>query len=384
MSPNLRRSPGAISPATTAFAVPFLGSAQRNAIAEIVRATLNRYAMVALTGPAGIGKTTVLREASGQLSAFGERITGIELPRSDRVQLRDVAAQALGRSAVHVMQPALDTLIRKVAAAPRDLGPQILVVDDVHRLLPETLEFLHRLATWPAADEPLWQVILSGRPEFWDTVRLENMREIGAGIAIRRSLDRLTDAEARAFVAYHLGRPESSLQEVIANGALLLLLELGQGLPGRLAELLDSACAISASRAQGVITREVVASAAAGGAIRPVLDQMRPERAESPATDRWLRTSVGGVSGVLVLAVGLAGWQLLAPAGGLRTPVARNEAPSSERLCASRPHQGLARRFSDRNRHIGYPATGERRLAAARRPGRGRCRRKAGRGWADI
>ncbi len=315
MSPTLRQSLGADFPDETVFAAPFLGSAQQGAVAAIVQAVLNRYPMVALTGPAGIGKTTALHEAVGQLRAYGERIVEIELSRSDRVQLAEVAAQALGRRTVPLAQPALDTLIRKTVAAQHDLGSQLLVVDDVHLLLPETLQFLHRLAAWPAGGEPPWQVLLSGRPDFWDTVQLGPLREVGSAIAIRHSLDRLTDAEAQAFVAYHLGRSENAIREVIADGALRRLLEAGQGVPGRLAALLDQACATADLRADGIIARDVVAAAPAVRASRSMLAQPRREPAGSPVTDRWFRRSLGGVGGILMLAIGVAGWRLLAGAG---------------------------------------------------------------------
>ncbi len=325
MSPNLRRSLGAASPNDTIAAGPPLGVTQQKAVTEIVRTVLDRTPMAVLTGPSGIGKTTVLREALDQLRTLGERATAIGLPKSDSAQIREVAAQALGRDTVPMTRPALDALIETVAASQRGLGPHVLLVDDVHRLIPEMFAFLHRLTNRFGA-EPAWQVILSGRPEFWATVQSRERREIRAGMPTIGPLEPLSDTEARALVAYRLGRSGQAVQMGITNGALLLLLEAGQGIPGQLVVLFDTAREISASRGQRVITRDAIASAVGGG--RSAIPEAGFERVKPPKSDRWLTKSIGGVSGVLVLAVGVAAWQLMVPIDGAETQAAQAGAAS--------------------------------------------------------
>ncbi|MBV8705125.1 MAG: AAA family ATPase, partial [Acetobacteraceae bacterium] len=155
VSSNLRRSPGMAEPAG-----PLMGSGQRSAIARIVWAVLDRRPLIVLTGPAGVGKTAVLREALEQLRVCGERIIEIDFQTLDRFQTRESAAQ-----------PALEALSGRVLASQRGLDPHVLLADDAHRLHPRTLRLLRLLADRRTAGEPAWQVILSGRPELWDVVR---------------------------------------------------------------------------------------------------------------------------------------------------------------------------------------------------------------------
>ncbi|HJS84288.1 MAG TPA: ATP-binding protein, partial [Acetobacteraceae bacterium] len=289
---------------------------QRNAAAEIVRVVLDRSPMLVVTGPPRIGKTTVLRQATDQLRVLGERITTIELPSSDRAQLREVAAQALGRDTVPLAQPALDLLIDKVATSQEGLGPHILVVDDVHRIALDAFQFLRGLAS-RTGTEPAWQVVLSGRPEFRDRIQLGNLSETGAGLPVLRSLEPLTETEARALIARRLVDSDRAPQPRVTSGALLLLLEAGEGIPGRLIALLDAACAHAAARGQAIITRDIIAGAA--GVARPAIPSPRPERPEPRLGDRWLAKSLGGVSAVLALVVGVVVWQLVAPLEGAET-----------------------------------------------------------------
>ncbi|MBV8615453.1 MAG: Flp pilus assembly complex ATPase component TadA, partial [Acetobacteraceae bacterium] len=311
VSSNLCRSPGAASPGTAEPAGPILGSGQRSAVARIVRAVLDRHSLIVLTGPAGVGKTVVLREALEHLRAQGERIVEIDLPTLDRLQVRESAAQ-----------PALEALSGRVSASQRGLCPYVLLADDAHRLSPGTLRLLRLLAMRRTAGEPAWQMILSGRPELWDMVRHQE-----PPVPIHCPLKGLTEAEAEVLLARRLGQSEGSVPRGIAKDALPLLLESGQGMPGRLIALLDTARAISGSRPRGVITREAVASAAGVPS--------RPGRAEPRAPHRWWTGSVGGLGGILMLTVGVAAWQFVAPrdeartqdtrAGGL-APLAREQA----------------------------------------------------------
>ncbi len=138
--------------------------------------------MVALTGPAGIGKTTALRAASDQLGSAGVRITWIDLTDGAPSQVSGVVTEIQ-------------------VAAPRGAGPRVLVVDNAHLLLPETLELLHGLVTTALADQPAWQVILAGRPELWDVADTARLGDMGTAIPIRCGLGPMTETEAIALVA---------------------------------------------------------------------------------------------------------------------------------------------------------------------------------------
>ena len=313
MSSNLRRSPGA-APGKAESADPLMGTGQWNAVAEIVWAVRDRHPVVALTGPAGIGKTAVLRKALEQLRALGERIVEIDLPDLDRLQSGERGAQL-----------ALEALGGRISASQRKLGSHVLLMDDAHRLSQGTLEFLLRLAGRHTAGEPAWQVILSGRPDLWEVVRHGALGGLGTAAPVHCSLEGLSEAEARALVARHLGQGEGSVPRAITTDALSLLLEVGQGIPGRLIALLDTARAASGARAPGVITRDAIASVA--GLPRSAGAQPRLGRAERHAAHRWLTPSVGGVSGVLMLTIGVAAWQLLVSPDEVLTQAARAGAP---------------------------------------------------------
>ncbi len=271
--------------------------------------------MAVLTGPAGIGKTTALREVSAQLKRAGKKVISIEVPPGQAWQLPVVVTGILGRSVEALSAPELDRCLKRIIAARRGPPAQTVIIDNAHLLQSEVLEFLSRL-TAPNAGS-VRQVLLAGRPELWISLKNPDVLEVFPDFVIRRELEPLPREEARAFVAHWLGVSEPSMGEAIAEPALEFVLEAGQGLPGRIAQLLDRPRSIPEAHGHPVLAPSMVSLGLLGEQRRtPEKIVSRADRRNGLA-DRRLRMAIAGVGALLVVAA----WRMSVTSSGAEQAV---------------------------------------------------------------
>jgi type II secretory pathway predicted ATPase ExeA len=119
----------------------------------------------AFLGETGAGKTTVARQAVAL--AQGRRLIGVTAPGDslDAAPARTVLS-AFGADPGPGDEAAQAALLRRsLAAAQAQHGMGTLVIDDAHRLRPGTLSRLLELAGITGGDEPVFRLVLIGRPE---------------------------------------------------------------------------------------------------------------------------------------------------------------------------------------------------------------------------
>ncbi len=221
-------------------------------------------------------------------------------------------SRSLGRSA---LRSQAGPLLEANPRARRGPSTQMVIIDDAHLLGSEVLELLSRL-TAPNAGS-VRQVLLAGRPELWISLKNPAVLEVFPDFAICRHLEPLPREEARAFVAHWLGVSEPSMEEAIAEPALAFVLEAGQGVPGRIAQLLARARSIAEAHGHPVLTPSMVSLGLLGAPRRT------PEKIVSRAgrrnglADRRRRMAIAGVSALLVVAA----WRMSVTSGGAETAV---------------------------------------------------------------
>jgi type II secretory pathway predicted ATPase ExeA len=119
----------------------------------------------AFLGETGVGKTTVARQAV--TLAQSRRLIGVTAPgeRLDGVTARTVMA-AFGADPGPGDEAGHAALLRRsLAAALSQHGPGTLVIEDAHLLRQGTLSRLLALAGITGEDEPVFRLVLIGRPE---------------------------------------------------------------------------------------------------------------------------------------------------------------------------------------------------------------------------
>ena len=151
--------PNMLLAGTQLLAVDFLGRCMRD-----------MEPLAALTGGAGTGKTTALNTALARQESAGERVIRVNNFVAGPLSLHRVLAASIGvADAGELSAEELEPVLRKALAGIGQAEPPILAVDDAQSLLPETLRYLCLLGGLREAGQPLFRILLVGRPGF--TVR---------------------------------------------------------------------------------------------------------------------------------------------------------------------------------------------------------------------
>jgi general secretion pathway protein A len=236
----------------------FLFPTRRHAMAL----TLLRYSLVAqhsfivMTGEVGSGKTTLInklldeindRHAVGVMNFTDRRMSQIwpwildslDIPRNgkDKAQMqRDfnaflVDTRRQGRSTV-------------------------LIVDEAQNLGPKALENLRMLSN-ANNSEMLIQTVLVGQPEFLETLRRPDLRQLNQRIGVFYRLEPLSQLEASQYIAHRLevagGNPNTFSPEAVAK-----IWEESGGIARRINTLCDFALVYGYSSGKTIIDDAVV------------------------------------------------------------------------------------------------------------------------------
>jgi type II secretory pathway predicted ATPase ExeA len=214
---NLNRAPFSLLPDPA-----FLFPTRQHAMAL----TLLRYSLVTqhpftvITGEVGSGKTTLINKL---LDEIGDRHTvGLMNFMERRIsQLWPWILNALdiprkGKDKAQ-MQEDFVSFLHDTRARGRST---VLVVDEAQNLGPKALEHLRMLSN-ANNNETLFQMILVGQPEFLETLKRPDLRQLNQRIAVFYQLKPLSESETGKYIAHRLevagGSPQTFSAEAVAS-----------------------------------------------------------------------------------------------------------------------------------------------------------------------
>lgn len=308
------RPAGAIRPADGApgaGGAVFLGESQRGAFAAIGRALADRRVCVALTGPAGAGKTALLEAVLAATPGVASRVFRIETPAAvDEAQAERILRVGLGsrrgpergtaRPAREAPPPpgaAGEGAERRAPTVPAEgetpgassvaapmgggdsrgdapgasrsgrgpdgdgrapVGKALFVVDDAHEASPLLLRCLARVAADRRDGRRSAQLLLVGRPELWDRLRHDAFVPLARRLVLRLDLKPWTEDDARDYIAHLLARPRRVEGQVLAPDAEQEVLHRARARPDRIGALVGAALSHVDLRTRSPITRDDV------------------------------------------------------------------------------------------------------------------------------
>jgi general secretion pathway protein A len=287
----------------------FLGARHQEALRLLERGLTEGQSLIALTGPAGSGKTTILGAVmSGSLE---RRVVWIDDPRQGPLSLCRALGGLAAPRIVYKDEPTdgACSLVR----APGQRA--VVVIDDAHMMQPETLQFLSMLASEESGASAAVQVLLVGRPAFWGLLADCDLGSLRERIAVRVKLDRLPSEEANGYIEHLLGAGGAA-PHLITKEAADDIVGLCEGNPRRIASMVTTALAASALEGGGRITRRSINRIVAG----------RPGWASIEAwiTGYWGRIT-GGLAAAMAGTVVVAWLMAVAPEGTNPAPSAATD-----------------------------------------------------------
>ena len=257
----------------------FIAAIRHALVTELIEALMQGTRLLALTAPAGAGKTTLANLLRQELLDRSVSILWIDRRSTDRIDLRTLTSQLLDKDTAEFSVDDIEALSNVLMGQPVAGEKRVLIIDDAERLAGDVLIYLRLQSSIAAAEMP--QIVLFADPSLWDAAGPPNRVDVRGLITHRRELQLLDDNEAKAFAA--LCMPALAFGE----GALDALVRHGEGLIGRITSLLAIAATIRDEHRLPQLTAAEIEEAASR--LDPVDDAAQEQPVGQTASELFLR-----------------------------------------------------------------------------------------------
>lgn len=259
----------------------FTGDQHEEAIARFAfLAESGRLAGV-LTGPYGVGKSTVLKHVAAAMETRRvpvirmDAIPGGQLPMAQHI----LAAMKIDGPCTS-LPDALMCLWRAAETRPESLSRTLLCIDEAHYLAAENgLYLVHYLTNLRLLDrkaqteQPLFTIILAGSPELLPAVQAEP--SLCQRIQIVFNLSPLSSAQTTAYIQHHMRTVGGDIW-VFDQSSLDSIYQFSGGLPRKINLLCDTALMLGFAAKATQISAAIVSQAACDTGLAPFQQPQPP------------------------------------------------------------------------------------------------------------
>lgn len=287
---NLREEPFRLTPDPRFL---HLAEPHRIALGVMLQSILTRKGFIALTGPIGTGKTTLIHAALHLLAenaAVKDKLSTafIVNPTLTREEFLEAVLDEFEITCASTSKPRrLAALHDVLLATQRKGGTTILIVDEAHLLTNELLEEIRLLSNTDSYQEKLLQVILAGQPELQTKLYHPSMKALLQRIAANCNLRPLSLPETRVYVMERLHAAGLREESPFSPTVLEKVFEFTTGVPRLINLLCDGSLSIGFNQKKLQIDAPIVEEAA--GKLN-----LLAEQAEVQAQTRAAEIAAGG------------------------------------------------------------------------------------------
>ncbi len=253
---DLYRAPFHITPDPDFF---FHSPVHREALAAFIYGVEMRKGFIAITGEVGTGKTTIIRTFLKTIDS--QTIRPIYLFNAN-VTFHELLGAILEELQLVPESNAVSGMLRQLQAAfTEGYGRQhncVLIIDEAQNMPIDTLQNLHMLSNLETVKEKLIQIILIGQPELNAKLNRPELRQIKQRIALRVTLNPLTDRESREYVDHRLALASNTPRKRFTRAALRRIIRHAKGRPRELNILCDNALVAGYGYQKAPITAKMV------------------------------------------------------------------------------------------------------------------------------
>jgi len=224
----------------------YLSDSHEEALSALLYGIRERKGLVTLTGPVGVGKTTVLFsffqriEGEAEIAFFPGGVTGsrvdffCELCKQFRIPVESASLFDLTRA------------LKGFTARKLEEGRNVIVlVDEAQDLAVEELNHFRYLNNLETPDAKFLQIVLAGMPELDEKLRDEKLLSLRQRIAIRCVIQPLDPQAAVEYVLHRLRVAGSASDDLFTLDALARVVNCTQGVPRRINVLCDNAMIVA-------------------------------------------------------------------------------------------------------------------------------------------
>jgi len=224
--------PFSITPDTSLF---YPGSQYASAYRQLSHACLHGQ-MAVMTGEIGLGKTLLVRCLLRQMPDT-VRVAYLLNPMLEHGDLlKSIYEELVGEAppadltGSQLQQALVDRVIQSALQGQR----HVVIVDEAHRLQPESLEMLRLLSNLETERHKLISLILVGQPELEQTLMLRSMRPLRERIGHWIRLAPMNRAESDGYIQHRIRLTHRTGQFGFTPMALWWLHRRSRGVPRRI------------------------------------------------------------------------------------------------------------------------------------------------------
>ena len=219
----------------------FLSPSHKEALAAIIYGVEKRKGFVQISGEVGVGKTTILRtyldqHADGRLRTVYLFNPNLTFPALLKTVCHELGFYPVTEDPDGMLRDLHMFLIREY----REGGNMALVIDEAQNVPEATLEGLRMLSNLETSTDKLIQIVLSGQPEFDETLNRHELRQLKQRIAVRATIAPLDAHESADYIRHRLARA-GGRERLFSPGALTTIIRRSQGIPRLMNILCDNA-----------------------------------------------------------------------------------------------------------------------------------------------
>jgi type II secretory pathway predicted ATPase ExeA len=254
-----------------------LGSKHREALASLVCAGEENRGFVALIGPPGMGKTTLLFQYLEGLRHKARTAFLFQRARNTNDLMRYLLGD-LGINTSTRDLPELNAMLNGVLTEEMRAGRHfVLVIDEAQNLGSEVLESVRLLSNFETPWVKLMQIVLAGQPRLAERLARPSMAQLRQRISSFIRLEPFTPEETNAYIDHRLWVAGYAGAGLFTIGARTLIAEHSGGIPRNISNLcyqsLVLAHAVGKEQVKAEMIREVISDLA--------IESLVPSRGDS-------------------------------------------------------------------------------------------------------
>ncbi len=239
----------------------FFGQGHKDALSAIYLSVLESRGIGALTAPAGMGKTTLLRYLMGRLKG---RAAAAFFPhpyqtRGDLMQevMKRVGLGASGASEFEQMT----RLQQRLSELKRRGYRLLLLFDEGQSLSDEALEQIRLLSNLHSTDLNLLEIVIAGQPELENRLADPRHEALRQRVSVVARIQPLNEEEVGHYIRHRLA-VVGRTQELFLPEAVALSSEVSGGVPRWLNHVCHAALTLAWADDIDLVTAETVREAA--------------------------------------------------------------------------------------------------------------------------
>jgi general secretion pathway protein A len=240
----------------------FLTRQHREALAGLAYAITQRKGFAVLTGPAGTGKSTLVRKV---LESDGDAIVSSVVlnPTLSTSEFLEAALLDFGIAEIPVSKAQRIWTFQKFLLDTHDQGSiAVLVVDEAHKLNSEVVEEIRLLSNIEFADKKLLQVVLVGQSELLALLDGADLRQFKQRIALRLTLGPLANDEICDYMRHRWEKAGAVETLPFAADAIAAIGQLSEGIPRVINIIADNALLLAFGQGTRIVGADHVNRAA--------------------------------------------------------------------------------------------------------------------------